>query len=217
MKTVKYYLPAMKTRKQKPEVGNLPGFKKSIDEQAKEEIAQPPEESNGFKKDRFSISFDLDADGTPDFSSMRDSNKEKVRQFLMDEKIRSAFGAKPASGTGMQMIHPAAVKGLYFTLGTIEAAVIPLFAKRITPQVARQVFIYSDAELAVLEAPTVAVLNKYAEWFLKWQDEIALATILSSLTIQKVQAALILSGMPSQAKSEKNTQKTEEDVTPQPN
>lgn len=179
-----------------------------------EEPTVTAEESNGFKKDRFSISFDLDADGTPDFSSMRDSNKEKVRQFLMDEKMRSAFGAK-ASVASPQSIHPAAVKGLYFTLGTIEAAVIPLFAKRITPQVARQVFIYSDAELAVLEAPTVAVLNKYADWFLKWQDEIALITILSSLTIQKVQAALMLSTI--QTKSENVPQKEGEGVTPQPN
>lgn len=142
------------------------------------------------KKNRFNLSFDLNADGSPDFSSIREGTKERVKEFLTDEKMRSAFGANTARPDTAQKVHPAAVKGLYFTLGMIEATVIPLFFKEIKPEIARGVFIYTEQELTLLEPPTVAILNKYADWFLKWQDEIALVTILSSITVQKIQACI---------------------------
>lgn len=161
------------------------------EDQAPAQIAEEP--TNGFKKDRFQLSFDLDGDGNPDLAGMRESTRVKVKEFFSNPKMAAAFGSKPAGLDATPKVHPAAVRGLYFTLGSIEAMITPLIIKQIKPDVARQVFMYTDKELEALEGPTVAVLNKYADWFIKYQDEIALATMICTMTMNKVQAAIILS------------------------
>ena len=84
------------------------------------------------------------------------------------------------------------VSGLYDMLGSIEAAVAQRWG-HISPHIAKQVFTYTPAEKEALSGPTIRVLNKYvADWMIRFQDEIALGTLLISLTIAKVNAATIM-------------------------
>jgi hypothetical protein len=186
----------MKTKKPKPG-SPLPGFRETPEEVAERELAQASEtdggKPNGKIKERFQLSFDLNEDGSPDLAAMRESTREKVKKFFGDPKIAALFGAK-APTPEVQVFHPSMVAGLYAMLGSIEASVLPMAFSELKPEVAKTVFTYSPAEVAALEGPTVRVLNKYAaDWMIKYQDEIALGTILISLTVQKVQIAITLS------------------------
>jgi hypothetical protein len=203
----------MKTKKTNTaKVGNLPGFRDQPEEPTRTETAPAVEESNGNKpKERFQLSFDLNEDGTPDFSAMRGKTKEKVRQFFSDPRIAAEFGASPAPTAEVQIFHPAMISGMYDMLGTLESLAAQRWGK-IPEPVARQVFKYTDAEKNALSGPTLRVMNKYAaDWMIKYQDEIALATLLVSVTVAKVNAAIMLSKMQtvSQPKSEEATEKKE--------
>jgi len=179
---------------------------------------KPEESATGEKsKERFSLSFDLNDDGSPDLSSMRGKTKERVQAFFNDPKVASAFGAKPVATTPeVSVFHPTMVSGFYDALGAMEAMFIPMLLKKIDPAVAKKVFIYSSPEKEALSEPTVRVLNKLAsEWMIKYQDYIALATILGAMTVQKIQLAIMLSGS-SQAKIVEMPQK-EASGTPVPN
>ena len=178
--------------------------------------------SENSKKERFQLSFDLNEDGSPDFSAMRERTKEKVREFFSDPKMASAFGTKAAQ-PDIQIFHPAMVAAMYAVLGSVEAMAITRLTK-IPEPVAKQVFTYSKEEIDALSGPTIRVLNKYAaDWMIKYQDEIALAGLLVSITVAKVNAALLLAKIQSgniqpngsQAKSEENGKKErDEPVVP---
>lgn len=212
----------MKTKTKTPaKVGNLPGFRDPEDTQTAAPASAPataPESSNGKPKDRFQISFDLNEDGTPDFSAMRGKTKEKVRQFFTDPKIAAEFGSKPAdTSPQVQIFHPAMISSMYDMLGTLEAIAAQRWGK-IPPQIAKQVFTYTETEKEALTGPTIRVMNKYAaEWMIKYQDEIALATLLIALTTAKVNAAILMSTMHarSQAQNAETPKKeTEGQTTP---
>jgi len=148
----------------------------------KSESVPPPEPE---AKPR--LSFALNPDGTVDFESMRSSTREKLRQVYSDPATAKALGLVPESTPTVNIFNPAMVAGMYGLLGTIETAILPKFFPKVPEHLFRQVFTYTPQEVELLTPPTARVLNKYCSaWFLKWQDEIALATLLSTMTLQKV-------------------------------
>src|SRR5579863_1198565 len=152
---------------------------------------QPPESSNGNKKekDRIQLSFDVNENGAPDYSSMREKTRERLRQIISDPKFAEEIGipSPAAIHPEVQVFHPAMVGAMYDMMGAIEAAVIPMFFPKVPHVIAKQVFTYTPTEKEMLNGPTTRVLNKYAaEWMIKYQDEIALAGMLVSLTVGKV-------------------------------
>jgi len=156
----------------------------------------PSQETVEPKKDRFQISFDLKEDGSPDFESMQGRTKDRIKEFLANEKVRAEFGPKTADAPAVQIqiITPAMVAGLYGMLGAIEGMMFPWFFKGMNPVLARQVFTYTEKEVALLNDPTARVLNKYLpEWLIKYQDEIAMANLLLMMGIAKVNMAIMLS------------------------
>jgi hypothetical protein len=206
----------MRTKKtSKAEVGNLPGFRQTPEEAAERETKEATKPAETRAKERFQLSFDLNEDGTPDLAAMRQSTKERVQAFFSDPAMAKVFGAKAPAQPEVQIFHPSMVAGLYAMLGSIEAMAVARLTK-IPEPICKQVFTYTPPEVEALTGPTVRVLNKYvADWMIKYQDEIALITLLGSLTITKVNAAMTLAKMQaanippngSQAKSEENTQK----------
>lgn len=146
------------------------------------------------RRETVSISFYVNEDGSPDFSSMRDRTREKVKQFFTDPKIAQEFGAKPAVAE-VQVFSPAMISGMYDLVGALEAMIFGRAFKLPEPT-AKRVFTYTEVEKRALEGPTCRVMNKYAaSWMIKFQDEIALATLLVSLTIAKCNAAAMLAKM----------------------
>jgi hypothetical protein len=147
-----------------------------------------PEEK---KKERFQLSFDINEDGSPDLSSLRESTREKVKQFFGNPKIAELFDVKPQQPE-VQVFHPAMIGGMYDLVGVLEAWAVEKYWA-IPQPICKHVFTYSPEEKRALEGPTVRVLNKYAaDWMIKYQDEISLATLLASITIAKINAAKLI-------------------------
>lgn len=149
------------------------------------QVSAPPTDN------RSRIAIPIKEDGTIDIGAMREATKTKLREALnLTPDFRQA---QPTAAP--QVFHPAMVSGLYDMMGSIESALAQRFFK-IPEPVAKQVFAYSPQEKEALTGPTVRVLNKYAaDWMIKYQDEITLASLLVTLTVQKVNAALIVSRM----------------------
>lgn len=165
----------------------------------------------------------LKEDGSIDLDSMRDSTKEKLRQALSATPGIYPDGAAK-SEVQTQIFHPTMVAGMYSMLGAVEAMALSNLFKVPAP-IARQVFTYSAEEIVALTPPTVRVLNKYAtEWMVKYQDEIALASMLVAMTVTKVQSALVLTKMQQNVNGASSntgikteeTGKKEEDIPPGP-
>ena len=190
----------MKTKNRKParptnEIGNLPGFRDTPREMAAKEIedAQQPEET---KRNRLQLSFDLLEDGTPDFSNMRDSTRKKVIEFINHPRTATEFGTKASTGQVIDLFpmgpddkYPVMIGSLYNVIGTLESLAAQRFMG-LPPEIASRAFTYSEMEKQILSPPTVKVLNKYAPaWLIKYQDEIALATLFINITIAKVNMA----------------------------
>jgi len=212
----------MKTRKPKapkavPETYTVgPDPKADVkEEEPKDTVQVQPEE----KRERTTFGFDVNADGSPDFSSMRGKTKEKFRQFLNDPRVIAEFGIGASSPISPQIecISPAMVSGFYHLLGHVEAEIFGA-AMKLPPGIAQRVFLYNEQEKALLVPPTTRVINKYApEWLIKYQDEITLATLLVQVTVAKVSVARVMvrqtpppvstPSTPSQAKSEENSEK----------
>lgn len=133
------------------------------------------------------ISIPINDDGSFDFTSMREATKERLRAAVASSP--SLFPSGPAE---VMAFPPAVIYAMYGGVGAIEAMLAQRFGK-IPKQIADQVFAYTPQELELLYPPTAKVLQKYAaEWMIKYQDEIALATLLTSMTVAKVNAAVTL-------------------------
>jgi len=186
----------MKTRNRKPEKQE----KQERQEPVSEPVSAATENSAATsspesKKERINLSFDIKADGTPDYSSMRQSTREKLRTVFSDPALADFIGAPRVAEVEVQIFHPAMISGMYDMLGAVEAMLAQRVGK-IPETIAKRVFTYTSAEKDALAGPTVRVLNKYAAaWMIKYQDEIALATLLGSLTVAKVNAAITLTKM----------------------
>lgn len=136
----------------------------------------------------------LKEDGSIDLDSMRDSTQAKLKEALGKTPAFKQEKA-PTPDVVVEVFHPEMVKGLYSLLGSIESMMAQKYGK-ISPDVARKVFAYTDPEIAALKGPTVRIMNKYAaDWMIKYQDEITLFSLLGSMTVAKVNAAIALEKM----------------------
>jgi len=133
------------------------------------------------------IQIPLKEDGTIDIDSLRTATKERLKQA-----INSTPGLRDEPSAQVGMFPPQVIWAMYGTMGVIESLLVQRMLK-VPKETADRVFAYTPEELQLLTPPTTRVLSKYAnEWLLKYQDEIALVTLLTTITISKVNAALIL-------------------------
>jgi hypothetical protein len=156
-------------------------------EPASEPAREEPAETSNTTPSRIAIP--LRNDGSIDLDSMRESTKEK---------LRAAIGATPGMGSGgsapaqVAVFPPQMVFALYGAMGAAESLVAQRVGK-VPREIADRVFTYSPQEMELLVPPTSRVLQKYAaEWMIKYQDEIALAVLLTSVTMAKVNACIML-------------------------
>lgn len=180
---------------------------------------EPEQVSESTKpKERFQLSFDLNDDGTPDLSSMRGRTKERVQEFFSNRKMAEAFGVKEPVTPEVQIFHPSMVAGLYSLLGSVETMII-IRGTKIPEEIAKQVFPYKPIEVEALSPLTAKVLNKYAaDWMIKYQDELALLSMLAGMTVTKFNVAYAMMKMqaatPPPAKSQEETEEKDEKKVP---
>lgn len=191
----------MKTRKRKDAQPSTETFNETT-----QPLTPEPESSNGFKA---KIAVPLNDDGSFDLDGMREKTREKLKHA-----IGSTPGLREESGTPpveVQVFPPQVVWAMYGALGAFEA-MLAQRALKIPKNVADKVFMYTPEEMHLLTPPTVRVLSKYAaDWMIKYQDEIALATLLTSITVAKVNAAMQLSRVTEMPKKEEKAEQHEKE------
>jgi hypothetical protein len=148
------------------------------------ETPREPSEENGFE--RKSFAFYTDAKGNVQWDKMREKTKAELRDFLKRPDIGRALGVEaPAEVVELMSVEWCA--NLYDAVGKIEAALATKW-KGVPKEIADVAFTYSKLEKEHLGPPTARVINKYATaWMVKFKDEIALAFLLVTITMAKVQ------------------------------
>src|SRR6267142_2790077 len=168
----------MRTKK-KPETETKPV------EKLREEPREIPSESED-GLERKSFAFFVDSKNNVQWDRMREKTKEELRAFLKRPDIAKALGVEaPAEMIELMSVEWCA--NLYDTIGTIEAAMASKW-KGVPKEIAEQAFAYSAFEKSQLGPPTARVINKYAtDWKVRFKDEMALAFLLITITMAKIQ------------------------------
>ncbi len=154
-------------------------------EKPREEPRETPSESED-GLERKSFAFFVDKNNNVQWDRMREKTKEELRAFLKRPDISKALGVEvPAEVIELMSVEWCA--NLYDTIGTIEATMASKW-KGVPKEIAEQAFAYSEFEKSQLGPPTARVINKYAtDWMVRFKDEIALAFLLITITMAKIQ------------------------------
>lgn len=185
-------MPRGKRAETRPETiadNEVPQLSMTVDDPSKPEPRQRPERQSPSRPGS-RISLQLDEAGRPDWERMRESNREETKKvltaWLTDAKLQSDLGlSKPI----IEVVTPASASALYDAIGRVEAVIAPKITG-MPPDIAQMVFRYSDEEKQLLGGPTAVVINKWCPlWLTKFQEEIALAMLLTSITVAKFQLA----------------------------
>jgi hypothetical protein len=205
-----------KTQARRAEKPKSSGFEapKAVVE-AEKDTKTPPETAENMnlrpentpEDGRVAISWYADQEGKPDISRMRPAMRERLKGLIADPEVVKALGVEAApvpQAEAVKVFDPAYCSSLYGAVGFIEA----LFAQKfleLNPEMAKQIFTYSPAEIEKLSDPTSKVLNKYAaDWMIRFKDEIALGMLFFSITAGKIMAARMLTMKPTQAATAPN-------------
>ena len=174
-------------------------------------VAQERESGNGYRPGS-RIQFNLNEDGSIDLDSMRDKTLER---------LRAAIGSTPGIRTEVQtatpvmLFPPPVIHAMYQSISLIETMIAPRFG--ISPVVAKNVFTFTPEELSSLTPLTARVLQKHmSQWMLTWQEELMLGSLLLSMTVSKINAAITLMRM-SQVQTAQTEEKPPEEPQPKAN
>lgn len=136
--------------------------------------------------ERISLAWFADKNGKIEWDRMADKTKERLRGIMTSPDARKALGIVQDPVQQAQFFPPAFVNTMYDALGMIETAVATRWVG-IDPDIAKRVMLYNDAEKAMLNPPTCAVLNQYLGDF-EHKNLAALLMLLTGLTLQKIAA-----------------------------
>lgn len=153
-------------------------------EEPREERAAGSESEEGLE--RKSFAFFVDAKNNVQWDRMREKTKTELKEFLKRPDVIKALGVE-APGEVIELMSVEWCAGLYDAIGKIEATMASKW-KGVPKEIAEQAFAYSEFEKAQLGPPTARVINKYAtDWMVRFKDEIALAFLLITITMAKIQ------------------------------
>lgn len=135
------------------------------------------------RHDKPRLTITLKDDGSPDVEAMKEGTREKVREFLRKPENLRAFGLSDAEAVEAQPIADDFVDSFYTALGQVNAVVFSLLPPRVPYAETKEIFTYTEQELALLRAPTKGSLEylvKRFPWLFKaveCQDLIVCATL----------------------------------------
>lgn len=156
-----------------------------------------PVEPTRAKSETDRLTIPLDKDGRPDFASMRDKTRERVRKLVSDPSVARELGIAPDAAPSVATLPPFVTGAVLTGINQLEI----LFIARMTKAPASVIVpiaVYTPEERAAIEPALDNVLNKYGGSLIgKWGDELALAVLLSSITMRKIEA--VRAAMPRQA------------------
>jgi hypothetical protein len=155
------------------------------------------------------MSVQLTDDGNIAWDRIRDTTRAQLRKALSDPNVSAKLGMAEGAKIGevVDAFDPSLCGVLYDSLST---ALVGLARWRggYTEEQAG-VLRFNEHEKQVLGGPTAKVLNKYAVSFGKYQDEIALGLLLTTIITGKVSAlrktATVIQMAPQQRTEEPGT------------
>jgi hypothetical protein len=178
-------------RKKKSEEENsvLPAFQAGMEEPANS-AREPytPADVPVAPKVKPRMTFTVTPDGMPDFSALRANQRDFLKRVLTSSEVKAQLGVAEQTVELPPMFTEQDVRALYAMLGPVEGYAFALALKCPVP-LAAKIFTYTEDDLAILTAPTVALLNKYQAWlggYAKWKEEITFAMVFISVTQKKL-------------------------------
>jgi hypothetical protein len=136
-----------------------------------------------------SIVVKVNADGSPDFGSMRPATKEKLKIAILHPTAKAEFGIAEAKGIPAESIDPQVVGAFW---GTVESVRAWFYVRKlqISDEIAARIAAYSPQEKEILVSLLTKVAAKYSSEFMaKWADEIALIGLFSMMEMTKYRQA----------------------------
>ena len=133
------------------------------------------------------ISVQLTSDGSIAWDRIRDTTKAQLRKALSDPNTGKQLGLADGSAAAqLDMFDPSLCGVLYDSLSTALVGLARWRGGYTDEQAA--VLRFNADEKKALGEPTARVLNKYGASFGKYQDEIALGLLLTTIITGKVTA-----------------------------
>ncbi len=166
----------MKTKKNKPVAFAVDGSPKSPDSAP----SAPPVSER--EDDLQRVSFNINADGSPDWVRMRGNTRARLLAILKTEEVQKELGftpeqAKEIANVGFGEDEANALLDLLSGVDSIAASKI--FG--IPYEVTSQAYAFTPFHRGKINPPMIKVLNKWSPLILKtWKDEIGLAIVLVS-------------------------------------
>jgi hypothetical protein len=131
----------------------------------------------------------LNADGKVDVERLRDKSKETLIGVLKDAELKVALGIGEAGAPAIEF-DPKLIGAAYDWLGGLEAMLMQLWL-RIPAEQARQIWVYTHDEKALLVPASQAVLAKHSpEWMARYKEEVQFIAFFGLITSTKVRASL---------------------------
>lgn len=183
----------MKTKKRYvAEVGNLPGFRKTAEETAREELREKEEDTSSSEyRPGSKIQITLKEDGTIDLESMRASTRERLEKALSNTSGFSSVASPGAKGEDLSFGEDEA-NTLLDLMSAINAPAASAIYK-IPSEITTKAFIFTPYHREKINPPLARVINKWAPSALKmWKDEIGLGIILVSTVNAQIRLMHIL-------------------------
>lgn len=167
-------------------------------------------------QERVVVSWFVDDKGAIQWDRMRPKMKDAIRDFVTNAEVQRQFGASGEAPASVEMFDPKWTGTLYDVIGKVESFFAAKMYK-ISPEICEQAFTYTPAEKDKLAEPTAKVINKYAPiWLVQFKDEIALAFLFVTITAVKLQMAVALQQLKTQAEKAKTQMPAPQPIRPEP-
>lgn len=138
------------------------------------------------ENDRLTIP--LDKDGRPDFASMRDKTRDRVRKIVSDPAVARELGIVSDAAPAVSTLPPFVTRAAIQALSQLDTIIVSR-ATGAPASVVLAIAPYTEKEADAIAPALESVLNKYGGSILnKWGDEVALLTLLGAITMQKIEA-----------------------------
>lgn len=150
----------------------------------------------------------LNADGKVDVERLRDKSKQTLTDVLKDEQLKLALGIGEAGAPAIEF-DPKLIAAAYDWLGGLEAMMIQLWL-RVPAEQAKEIWIYTQQDKALLVPATQAVLAKHSpEWLARYKEEVQFIALFGLVTSTKVRASIVARDAAKKEKEAKEAAKAE--------
>lgn len=166
-----------------------PNDRKPVPEPKPETSVSAPSDTKPAKPEVDRLTIPIKSDGSPDFESMREKTKERVKKLVTDPEVARKLGISAESAPVGSAVPPFVAHVAIHALGQLDTIIIARTTNA-PPEILAAVGPYTPEQVELLAPAMDRVLNKYGGSLVgKWGDELGLAALLVSITMRKIELA----------------------------